>query len=153
LNGRKEGVRFYENSKALAQAMKVYGGRRMCDLFALNYSGPSYSTIRRDNKKGIQHVSGEHGEIFAIVADIYKDAKDAHEIIGPIPVILAEDETKVRSRVYYEQRFDTLVGFCGPKDKHMSVSNYKPIIGIGEDGCNNNLDDLVLMKWEVLQGL
>lgn len=98
---RKEGFRFSENSKALAQAMKVYGGRRMCDLFALNYSGLSYSTIKRDNKKGIQHVSGEHGEIFAAVAEIYKDAKAAHEITGPIRVILAEDETKVRSRVLF----------------------------------------------------
>ena len=140
LNRRKEGVRFSENSKALAQAMKVYGGRRMCDLFALNYSGPSYSTIKRGNKKGIQHVLGEHGEIFAAVAEIYKDAKDAHGIIGPIPVILAEDETKVRSRVHYEQRFDTLAGFCGPKDNHICVSNYKPIVGIGDDGYNKILD-------------
>jgi hypothetical protein len=140
LNRRKEGFRFSENSKALAQAMKVYGGRRMCDLFALNYSGPSYSTIKRDNKKGIQHVSGEHGEIFAAVAEIYKDAKAAHGITGPIPVILAEDETKVRSRVSYEQRFDTLAGFCGPKDNHMCVSDYKPNVGIGEDGYNKILN-------------
>jgi len=56
LNRRKDGFRFSENSKALAQAMKVYGGRRMCDLFALNYNGPSYNTVKRENKKGIQHV-------------------------------------------------------------------------------------------------
>lgn len=37
LNRRKEGFRYSDNSKALAQPMKVYGGQRMCDLFALNY--------------------------------------------------------------------------------------------------------------------
>lgn len=39
----------------------------------------------------------EHGEIFVVVIEIYKDAKVAHGIIGPIPVILVEDETNVRS--------------------------------------------------------
>jgi len=56
-------------------------------------------------------VPGEHREIFAALGDIYRDAKSAHGITGPVPVILAEDETKVRSRVCYEQRFDTLAGF------------------------------------------
>ena len=93
LNCRKEGVRFFENSKALAQAMKVYERKRMCDLFTLNNSGPCYNTI----KKNIQHVWGGHGEIFVAIAKIYKDAKVAHGIIGPILVILYEDETKVRS--------------------------------------------------------
>lgn len=97
-----EGFKFFDNSKALAQAMKVYEGRRMCDLFALNYNGPSYSTIKkknlcRDNKKKIQPVTDEHGEIFVVVIEIYKDAKVAHGIIGPIPIILVEDETNVRS--------------------------------------------------------
>ena len=77
----------------------------MCDLFALNYSGPIYNTIKRDNKKCIQHVSGEHGETFAIVAKILKDAKVAHNIIGPTLVILAEDDTKVKSKVSNERIF------------------------------------------------
>ena len=74
----------------------------MCDLFALNYAGPTYNTVKRENKKGLQHVPGEHGEIFAALADIYRDAKSAHGITRSVPVILAEDETKVRSRVCYE---------------------------------------------------
>lgn len=48
-----EGFKFFDNSKALAQAMKVYEGRRMCDLFALNYNGPSYSTIKKKIFVGI----------------------------------------------------------------------------------------------------
>lgn len=80
LNRRKQGFQFSENSKAMAQAMKVYGGRRMCDLFALNYCGPSYNTMKTDAKKGVQHVPGEHSEIFAALVEIYKDAKEAHGI-------------------------------------------------------------------------
>ena len=40
MNRRKEGFRFSENFKSIAEAMKVYRGRRICDLFTLNYVGP-----------------------------------------------------------------------------------------------------------------
>jgi len=53
LNRKKEGFRYLENFKALAQAMKVYRGRQLYDLFVLNYSDPSYNTIKRENKKGL----------------------------------------------------------------------------------------------------
>lgn len=58
LNRKNGGFRYSKNSKAIAQAMKVYGGRRMCDLFALNYVGPSYNTVKRKSRKGVQHVLG-----------------------------------------------------------------------------------------------
>ena len=92
--------------------------------------------MKNDNKKGIQHVVGKHAEIFAAIADIYKDAKAAHGIIAAILVILAKDETKIRSRVAYEQHFDSLSGFCGPKENHVCVSNYKRV----EAGYNKILE-------------
>ena len=108
----------------------------MCDLFALNYAGPSYNTMKREGRKGVQHVPAEHGEIFAALTEIYKDAKTAHQIVGPVSVILAEDETKVRSRVLNEQSFDTLAGFCGSKDNYVCISNYKPTVGTREARYN-----------------
>lgn len=48
--GNKEN-RYFENTKAFSQAMKIYGDRRMCDLFALNVAGPNYKTIQKKNKK------------------------------------------------------------------------------------------------------
>ena len=95
LNRKKQGIQFLEILMAMAQAMKVYRGQRMCDLFALKYCGSSYSTVKTYAKKGVQHVPGEHGEIFAALAEIYNNAKVAHGITGPVPVIPAEDETKV----------------------------------------------------------
>jgi len=41
-------------------------------------------------------VPGEHGDIFATMVEIYRDAKLAHGITGLVLVILVEDETKVR---------------------------------------------------------
>ena len=61
----------------------------MCDLFALNFAGPSFSTIKRDLKKGVQFLPGEHSNIFKAIARIYVDAKAAHNIMGPILVMLA----------------------------------------------------------------
>lgn len=112
----------------------------MCDLFALNFAGPNYSTIKRDLKKGVQFLPGEHAEIFAVVASIYRDAKIAHNIVGPVPVILAEDDTKVKGRISWESKWDTLAGFCGHKTDHVCITTFKPEVGSGEDGYNNIVD-------------
>ena len=52
----------------------------MCDLFLLNFAGPNYSSTKRVNQKGVQFVPREHIDIFRSVAQIYKEAKEAHEI-------------------------------------------------------------------------
>ena len=146
LNRKASGNRYSENTKYFAQAMRIYGGRRLCDLFALNFAGPSYDSIRRESRKGVAFIAGEHAEIFQYIASIYTDAKSAHGISGSILVIFAEDETKIRGRVSWEARSDTLVGFCGPKDNHSCVSNYKPTIGVGEVGYNKMVDSFRLDK-------
>lgn len=108
MNGESRGNRYGDNTKSFAQGMKVYEGKRMCNVFSLNYCGPNYSTIKRDHAKGVQFILGEHSEIFAAVAEIYRNAKAAHDITGPVPVILAEDETKVRGQVAYEPKWARL---------------------------------------------
>jgi hypothetical protein len=115
LNRVRQGHKFSQNFKSFAQAMKIYGGRRMCDLFALNFAGPSYFSIKRENKKGVHFIAGEHFAIFASIANIYREAKETHGITGLVPVILAEDETKVKMRIAWEAKTDRLVRFCGPK--------------------------------------
>ena len=42
----------------------------------------------------MQFVPGEHLEIFTVVAQIYKDAKEKHGITGHVPVIISENETR-----------------------------------------------------------
>jgi hypothetical protein len=63
----------------------------------------------------VQFVPGEHSEIFAAVAQIHKDAKEKQGVTGPVPMILSEDEAKVKGRVSWEAKWDTLAGFCGAK--------------------------------------
>ena len=128
------GNRYSENTRCLGEVMKVYGGHRMIDMFALNFAGPSYSQVKRDVKKGIQFVPGEHLHIFALVAEIYRDAKALHNIVGPVLVILVEDETKVKRRVAWEPKWDTVAGFCGPEENHVCHSGFRPHVGNGEEG-------------------
>lgn len=53
LNRKKEGFRFSKNNKSFGQTLKIYGGCWTCDFFSLNFAGPSYSTIKRENQKGV----------------------------------------------------------------------------------------------------
>ena len=146
LNRKNVGNRYFENTKCFAQAMRIYGGRRLGDLFALNYAGPSYDTIRRDSRKGVLFILGEHADIFSSIASIYTDAKAVHGISGPIPVILAEDETKVCGRISWEARTDTMLGFCGPKESHTCIADYKPKVGDGHEGYNKLMESFKLNK-------
>jgi hypothetical protein len=140
LNRKKGGCRYSENTKAFAQTMKIYGGRRMCDLFTLNFVGPSWSTVKRENQKGVQFMPGEHRQVFQFVAEVYRQAKLKCKVTGPIPMILAEDETKIKSRVYWEQKWDTLASFCGPKENHVCIPSYKVVVGSGEPGYKKIVD-------------
>ena len=113
-------------------------------FFALNFGGPSYDCTKRNHKKGIQFIAGEHASLFTAVAHIYKEAKATHGVEGPVPVILAEDETKVKSRISWEARSDRLVGFCGQKEDHICVSDFKPQVGIGKAGYSAIVDSFRL---------
>jgi hypothetical protein len=74
------------------------------------------------------------------VAQIYKDAKAAHGIVGPMLIIIAEVETKVNGRIACNHHWDTLTGLCGPNDNHVCVFNYNQVVGSGEEGYNKIVD-------------
>ena len=82
---------------AFAQIMKVYSGRRMVDFFALNFAEPTNSTMKLENRKGVKFIAGEHQDIFKLVIVFYQATKAAYGIVGLVPIILVEDETKVKS--------------------------------------------------------
>jgi hypothetical protein len=55
-------------------------------------------------------------------------------------VILAEDETKVKSRVAWDSKGDHLISFYGPKLQRRCIFHFRPIIGTGEVGYNNIME-------------
>ena len=141
LNRPHKETRFTNNSKSFARAMKMYGDRRTIDLFSLNMCGPSYDIVRRENKKGVHFVQfREHQQISCCVADIYRKAMTAQGISDPIAVILSEDETKIKARATWEAKYNTLAGFCGPKEDDICDLSFEPIVGEGESGYNAIMD-------------
>ena len=71
------------------------------------------------------------------MAKIYEQAKGFYGIEGPVPFILAEDETKVKSRVVWDPKADNLTGFCGSKENHKCISYFKLVVGEGDSGYSN----------------
>lgn len=64
LNRKDLGNCYSENTKCFAQAMRIYGKRRLCDLFSLNFASPSLNSITSESRKGVIFILGEHAEIF-----------------------------------------------------------------------------------------
>ncbi|KAL3678331.1 hypothetical protein R1sor_021287 [Riccia sorocarpa] len=62
-------------------------------------------------------------------------AKQFHGIECDVLVILAEDETRVKPRVRWEPRRDTLIGFCGQKVEHVCLP--VPLHLLGSDCCEH----------------
>lgn len=53
-------------------------------------------------------------------------------------VILAECKTKLKARVAYEQKWDTLSGLFEKKTDHIFAFGFKHVVGIGE-ACYNKI--------------
>ena len=54
-----------------------------------------------------------------------------------VPVLAAEDETAVISKIMYSQEKDELLGFCGVKGpNHQCLDHFAVKIGDGEEGFN-----------------
>jgi len=66
----------------------------MFDLFSVNFVGLSYSSKKRENKKAVKFVLGEHAILFDCISNIFRDATYALGIDRPVLIILVEDETK-----------------------------------------------------------
>ena len=61
-------------------------------------------------------------------------------MVGPILVILVEDETKVRSHVIWKYMLDALTRFCGHKENHVYISIYRVHVEFEEVGYNRIMD-------------
>ena len=59
-------------------------------------------------------VTGVHRRNFKIIRDLYKDIMALKGIKGPIPCLLAEDETAINAVLRWDAKTDTIVGSCGP---------------------------------------
>lgn len=86
------GYRFLA-TESCCQIIKIYGGKRMSDIFALHFATWSYSNLEMN--KGMRYVAREH-------AIFYKYAMKTHNIVGPIHVIFAKNITSGKQHIALE---------------------------------------------------
>ncbi|KAL3680273.1 hypothetical protein R1sor_023229 [Riccia sorocarpa] len=133
-----------EENEILAEA----GGLRTCvwmraqvaNFLTRNLNGPSLATIKRDQRQEFQYVAGENEAQFKHIAETYSRLKQKLNIVGPVPFIIAEDETSIRKMLRWVASTDEIMGFCGVKEGHTCQHNFTMTVGDGESGYNNILD-------------
>ncbi|KAL3678662.1 hypothetical protein R1sor_021618 [Riccia sorocarpa] len=106
----------------------------------LNLLTPSLRTVKRSRSKFVPFLPGLQSSNFQEVNNILTAAKQFHGIECDVPVILAEDETRVKPRVRWEPRRDTLIGFCGQKVEHVCKFGLEIEVGNGEAGYSKIVD-------------
>lgn len=100
--------------------------------------------MKRENRKlgtifSLLLVRGETSSRLSVA--IYKESVLHHGVVARVPVILSENETKVKERVVWLYKCDCLSRFYGSKIDHKCVSNFIPMIGVGEEEYNYKLID------------
>ncbi|KAL3696466.1 hypothetical protein R1sor_010542 [Riccia sorocarpa] len=96
-----------------------------------NLMTPSLRTAKRNKAEFVPFLPGVQPQNFAEVSKILEASKRHYGIVGDVPVILAEDETRIKPRVRWESRRDTLIGFCGPEDAHTCRLGLEVTVGSG----------------------
>ena len=91
-----------------------------------------------DRRRDKMHFApGYADEIFERVGDVYRKAKAAKGITQPIMYELAEDDTTVPGASEFNQRFDSIIGFCGlcaaEGRPHVCDPQCNIVIGEGDD--------------------
>ena len=141
-NMRKEskGHRQDHFTEKFYEVLRIWGGKRLSNFVANNLLGPSESAQKRTRRKNLHkhRQEGLNSSAFSRLANIYRDLKQKHGIIGPVLSEAAEDETVITKHIYWDQATDELWGFCGPNESdHVCSSDYTVKVGTGEDGYHN----------------
>ena len=117
ISRKPKGFRHSDEAKALASALKIKYGQNCSAWLAANTLGPSARTIRRFLPSA-RHQHG-YADTLAVVLgakEMYQTKmKNLNLEAGSVACYLAEDETKIRAEASYDEKTDTIVGFCGKR--------------------------------------
>ncbi|KAL3680514.1 hypothetical protein R1sor_023470 [Riccia sorocarpa] len=94
--------------------------------------GHRYSKTTQAITQALFQFGGRQDQNFLEIAKILEAAKREYGIEQDVPVILAEDETRVKPRIRWEAKRDTLIGFCGNKENHVCEFGLELEVGCGE---------------------
>ncbi|CAM6096732.1 unnamed protein product [Calypogeia fissa] len=95
LNRKSQGFRYNPRTKAIAQDFFQFEGRQVVHVFSKNLSAPSLKTLKRERAKMVPFRPGLRKETFREVGKILAATKQTLGITRDVPVIFAEDETRI----------------------------------------------------------
>ena len=127
---RSANMRWGKSSKRIFAVLRKYGGPRTLRFIRENLEAPNDRTIQREWAGDKMHFKpGAHADIFAHLGRLYALLKKKHGIDGPVMYELSEDETTVPGASQYNQRLDSIVGFCGKAgENHQCKQNCSILI-------------------------
>ena len=115
-NSRHQGEKSNKRIHGFLCTLRITGGAHMYNFLRANLNLPHERTVRRwtQETQPRPFVPGVHRRNFEIIRDLYKDIMVLKGIEGPVPCLLAEDETAVNAVLRWDSKTDTIVGSCGP---------------------------------------
>ena len=125
LHVKKQGKRYKASTKLFFEVVLIWGGPRLATFVATNLFGPEIHSLYRWRNRDCTTLEGgiNRGDMSKI-ALIYSEsiAKQFKNSGSLVPVLAAEDETAIISKVMYSQKKDELLGFLWCERSKPSVS-------------------------------
>ena len=136
LNKKAQGKRYSNGVKQFYETLLYIGGARIVKYVSANMLGPYIHSVHLWRQTNQVIMGGTLLEDFKQLVNLYSllVAKT-----NKVPVQLGEDEdgTSIVSKVSYDQKTDSLTGFCGENGPNRQCqANFSVIVGDGEDGYN-----------------
>ena len=144
-----KGKRTKQVIKDFLLTLRIMAGKTVYDFVAQNLNFADESTARKWARDELTQtfVTGVHRVNFEIVAGLYKDIMEDKGLKGPIPCMMAEDETSINAVLRWDPRTDTVVGTCGElcKAKCGTIKECREKKCEDPHSCVYNTDALVLV--------
>lgn len=137
---KKQGKRNKASTNLFFEVVLIWGGPRLVTFVASNLFGPEIHSLYKWHNRDHTTLEGRINRAdTSKTAVIYREsiAKQFKNKTSLVPVLAAEDETAVISKVSQE-KFE-LLGFCGIKGAHhqcLDQFKFTVKVGDGEEGYN-----------------
>ena len=140
---KKQGKRYKASTKLFFEIVLIWGGPRLATFVASNVFGPEIHSLYRWRNCDRVTLEGSINRVdMSKIAVIYsesiaKQLKNKGSRGSLVPVLAAEDETEIISKIMYNQEKDKLLAFCGVKGpNHQCLDHFTVKVGDGEEGYN-----------------
>ena len=135
---RSRNMRWHTSSKRIFAVLRKYGGPKTTRFMHETLEACDDKTTRTEWRRTKMHFDpGEVEVVVKRVGELYGALKKAKGIDGPVMYERSEDDTTVPGASEFNQRLDSLIGFCGPLARdgqpHVCNPHCSIVIGEGDD--------------------